>query len=188
VGSKLFWLYDSSVTNGYQGAQAQQRFAVALGYAFNRAWDISATYTKLQYIPGTAPKFSDEPVFNTAGTVLHWKPNRVRDLAAGYSYTWASKAKGIGDAATYHQLHISQDYSISKRTDLYPLEAFQRADGRTLGKPTFTATGAVNRQINGTASIGDAFSLRRRPRGACSPPGQTSSTVSRDRGNSSRKT
>lgn len=157
MGSKLFWLYVSSVTNGYQGAQAQQRFAVALGYAFNSAWVISATYTKLQYIPGTASKFSDEPVFNTAGTVLQWKPNRVWDLAAGYSYTWASKANGIGDAATYHQLNMSQYYSISKRTGLYLLEAFQRAGGRTLGTPTFTATGPVNRQINGTASIGDGF-------------------------------
>jgi predicted porin len=147
----------SSVTNGYQGAQAQQRFAVALGYTFNSAWDISATYTNVQYIPGIASKFSDEAVFNTAGTVLHWKPNTVWDLAAGYSYTWASKANGIGDAATYHQLNLSQYYSLSKRTGLYLLEAFQRADGRTLGTPTFTATGPVNRQINATASIGDGF-------------------------------
>lgn len=147
----------SAVTNGYQGAQAQQRFALALGYTFNSAWDISATYTNVQYIPGINSKFTDEAVFNTAGTVLHWKPTASWDLAAGYSYTWASKANGIDDAASYHQFNLSQYYSLSKRTGLYLLEAFQRANGRTLGTPTFTATGAINHLIDATATIGDGF-------------------------------
>ncbi|MDR5798112.1 porin [Caballeronia sp. LZ008] len=147
----------SAVTNGYQGAQAQQRFAVALGYVFNSAWDISATYTNVQYIPGINSKFTDEAVFNTAGTVLHWKPAAAWDLAAGYSYTWASQANGISDPATYHQFNLSQYYAVSKRTGFYLLEAFQRANGRTLGTPTFTPTGPVNRQIDATASIGDGF-------------------------------
>ncbi|WP_277184546.1 porin [Caballeronia sp. BR00000012568055] len=147
----------SAVTNGYQGAQAQNRFAVGLGYVFNSAWDISATYTNVQYIPGIASKFTDEQVFNTAGTVLHWKATTAWDFAAGYSYTWASKANGIDDAASYHQFNLSQYYSLSKRTGLYALEAFQRANGRTLGTPTFTAAGAVNRSIAATASIGDGF-------------------------------
>ncbi len=50
-----------------------------------------------------------------------------------------------------------QYYSLSNRTGLYALEAFQRANGPTLGSPTFTATGAINRQINATASISDGF-------------------------------
>ncbi|MDR5779518.1 porin [Caballeronia sp. LZ065] len=147
----------SAVTNGYQGAQAQNRFAVGFGYTFNSAWDVSATYTNVQYIPGINSKFSDTAVFNTAGTVLHWKATTAWDFAAGYSYTWASKANGIDDAASYHQFNLSQYYSLSKRTGLYALEAFQRANGRTLGTPVFTPTGAVNRQINATASIGDGF-------------------------------
>jgi predicted porin len=147
----------SAVTNGYQGAQAQNRFAVGLGYTFNSAWDVSATYTNVQYIPGINSKFTDEAVFNTAGTVLHWKPAAAWDFGAGYSYTWTSKANGINDAATYHQFNLSQYYSLSKRTGLYALEAFQRANGRTLGTPTFTAAGPVNRQIDATATIGDGF-------------------------------
>ncbi|CAL8481689.1 porin [Caballeronia sp. S22] len=147
----------SAVTNGYQGAQAQNRFAVGLGYVFNSAWDITATYTNVQYIPGALSKFTDEQVFNTAGTVLHWKATTAWDFAAGYSYTWASKANGIDDAASYHQFNLSQYYALSKRTGLYALEAFQRANGRTLGTPTFTAAGAVNRQIDATATIGDGF-------------------------------
>src|SRR5476651_2582534 len=62
----------SAVTNGYQTAQAQQRFAVGTGYAFNSAWDVSATYSNVQYIPGIHSLFRDTAIFNTAGAVLHW--------------------------------------------------------------------------------------------------------------------
>ncbi|WP_244846335.1 porin [Caballeronia sp. SL2Y3] len=147
----------SAVTNGYQGAQAQNRFAVGLGYTFNSAWDITATYTNVQYVPGVNSKFTDEAVFNTAGTVLHWKATSAWDFAAGYSYTWASKANGISDAASYHQFNLSQYYSLSKRTGLYALEAFQRANGRTLAQPNFSPTGAVNAQTAANATIGDGF-------------------------------
>jgi predicted porin len=147
----------SAVTAGYQRAQAQQRFAVAGGYQFNSAWDISVTYTNVQYIPGVNSRFTDQAVFNTAGTVLHWKATPAWDFAAGYSYTWASKANGINDAASYHQFNLSQYYSLSKRTGLYALEAYQRANGNTLGSPTFTPAGPVNRQISATATIGDGF-------------------------------
>jgi predicted porin len=143
----------SAITSGYQRAQAQQRFAVAGGYAFNSAWDISLTYTNVQYIPGINSQFTDEAVFNTAGGVLHWKASSAWDFAAGYSYTWASKANGISDAASYHQFNLSQYYSLSKRTGLYALEAFQRANGNTLYYPS----SGVLRQAAANASIGDGF-------------------------------
>ncbi|MFM0327277.1 porin [Caballeronia glebae] len=144
----------SAVTAGYQRAQAQQRLAVAGGYQFNSAWDISVTYTNVQYIPGVNSRFTDEAVFNTAGTVLHWKATSAWDFAAGYSYTWASKANGVNDAASYHQFNLSQYYSLSKRTGLYALEAFQRANGNTLAVPTNTST---NAQTSANATIGDGF-------------------------------
>ncbi|KND59940.1 Porin, Gram-negative type [Candidatus Burkholderia verschuerenii] len=144
----------SVITAGYQRAQAQQRFAVAGGYQFNSAFDISVTYTNVQYIPGVNSLFTDEAVFNTAGTVLHWKASTTWDFAAGYSYTWASKANGINDAASYHQFNLSQYYSLSKRTGLYALEAFQRANGNTLAVPSGTTR---NRQTAANATIGDGF-------------------------------
>ncbi|MEI6003231.1 porin, partial [Paraburkholderia bengalensis] len=39
----------SAVTNGYQTAQSQQRFAVGAGYTFSSQFDITATYTNVQY-------------------------------------------------------------------------------------------------------------------------------------------
>ncbi|TCG08673.1 porin [Paraburkholderia steynii] len=141
----------SAITNGFNQAQAQQRFAVDGGYVFNSSWDISFAYSNVQYIPGINSKFTDTAVWNTAGTVLHWKPTVALDLATGYSYTWASKANGISDAAKYHQIVLSQYYALSKRTGLYALEGFQRALGKTLGNP---GTGTI---INATPAIGDSF-------------------------------
>jgi predicted porin len=141
----------SAVTNGYQTAQAQQRFAVGTGYAFNSAWDVSATYSNVQYIPGIHSLFRDTAIFNTAGAVLHWHAATSLDLATGYSYTRATKANGIDSVAQYHQFNLSEYYSLSKRTGLYALQAFQRAKGKTLGTPGASSI------INATATLGDGF-------------------------------
>lgn len=137
----------SAINAGYQLAAAQQRFAVLGSYTFSPAWDISVSYSNVQYIPGVNSKFASQAIFNTGGAVLHYKATPTLDLAAGYSYTRAAKANGIADAATYHQITLSQYYSFSKRTGLYVLEAYQKANGKTL-----SPTGGV---IDATASIGD---------------------------------
>ncbi|MGF6753491.1 porin [Paraburkholderia sp. GAS42] len=139
----------SGVNNGYQTAQAQQRVAVTGGYAFTKQWDVSFSYSNVQYIPGTNSKFHDQATFNTGGAVLHFKPITTLDLAAGYSYTRATESNGISSAASYQQFNLSQFYSLSKRTGLYALEAYTRANGQTLG------TKGAGNIINATAVIGD---------------------------------
>jgi predicted porin len=138
----------SAVNNGYQTAQAQQRIAVTGGYAFSSQWDVSFSYSNVQYIAGINSKFHQEAIFNTGGAVLHFKPSPVFDLAAGYSYTRATSANGISRTASYQQFNLSQFYSLSKRTGLYAVEAYQRAGGQTLGTDGVSI-------INATAAIGD---------------------------------
>lgn len=140
----------SAVTNGYQTARAQQRFAVGVGYTFNSQFNITATYSNVQYISGVGSAFRNNAIWNTAGIVLHFKPTVAWDFAAGYSYTRATKANGITSSAQYQQVNLSQYYSLSKRTGLYLLEAYQRANGQTLGTNGRTI-------INATATIGDGF-------------------------------
>jgi predicted porin len=146
----------SAVTNGYQGAQAQQRFAVAGMWTFNSSWDVSVSYSNVQYIPGINSKFFDTAVFNTEGAVLHYKALYDLDLAGGYSYTRATEANGITAPAQYQQVTLSQYYTLSRRTGIYALQAYQRANGNTLGTPSFT-TAAPTPQIAATAAMGDAF-------------------------------
>jgi predicted porin len=141
----------SALTNGYQTAQAQQRFAVTGNYAFASSLDLSFSYSNVQYIPGVNSRFTDTAIFNTGGTVLHWKPVVALDLAAGYSYTRATKANGITSSAAYQQFNLGQYYSLSKRTGLYAVEGYQRANGSTLG------TNGRGNIINATASLGDGF-------------------------------
>ena len=47
-------------------------------------------------------------------------------LGVGYIYT---KASGDNDAK-YHQVSLGADYSLSKRTDIYLVGAYQHASGR----------------------------------------------------------
>jgi predicted porin len=141
----------SAVNVGYQTAAAQQRVAITGGYAFNQSWDVSASYSNVQYIPGVGSSFTDTAIFNTAGAVLHWRPTTPVDLAAGYSFTRATKANAITSAAQYQQFTLSGLYSLSKRTSLYALTSYQKANGKTLGA---SGRGSV---IDATASIGDGF-------------------------------
>jgi predicted porin len=138
----------SAINNGFQTAAKQQRVAVTGGYAFNSQWDVSFAYSNVQYAAGQASLFHDTQIWNTGGAVLHWKPISVLDLAAGYSYTRATSSNGIQSTASYSQFNLSQYYTLSKRTGLYALEAYQRASGQTL-------SGNGKSIINAVASIGD---------------------------------
>ena len=140
----------SAVTNGFQTAQAQQRFAVGAGYTFNSQFDITATYSNVQYIPGIGSSFHNQATWNTGGLVLHWKPTAAWDFGTGYSYTRATQSNGISSSAQYQQVNLSEYYALSKRTGLYALQAYQRANGQTLGSNGKTI-------INATATLGDGF-------------------------------
>ena len=141
----------SALSNGYQTAQGQQRFAVGAMYAFTSSFDVRGTYTNTQYIPGVGSAFHNTAIFNTGGIAVHWKPAVAWDLAAGYSYTRATEANGIEDSARYQQVTLGEYYSLSKRTALYALQAYTRAAGQTLG------TRGAGNVINATATIGDTF-------------------------------
>lgn len=141
----------SSLNNGYQTNQAQQRAAVNIDIKFRPDWDLAFSFSNVQYIPGVNSAFRDTAIFNTAGVVLHWKPMSLMDLAGGYSYTRATQANGITSSAQYQQFNLAQFYYLSKRTELYALEVYQRANGNTLG------TNGAGNVIKATASIGDGL-------------------------------
>ncbi|VXC90909.1 Outer membrane protein (Porin) [Burkholderia sp. 8Y] len=143
----------SALTYGYRNNQAQQRVAVAGGWQFSPAFDISLSYSNVQYIPGVNSGFRDEAIFNTGGAVLHWKPRIEWDLAAGYAYTRATEANGVKSPAHYSQFNLMQYYNLSKRTGLYLLEAYQRASGQTYA---LSANG-VGSIIGATANVGDGM-------------------------------
>lgn len=139
---------NTAITAGYQTAAAQNRFAVTGGYQFSNQFDVTASYSNVQYIAGPLSSFASTAIFNTAGLVLHYHPAPAWDLAAGYAYTRGTRANGISSPASYSQINLTQLYSLSKRTRIYMLEVFQRANGQTLD-----ANGKV---ISAVANIGEA--------------------------------
>lgn len=146
---------NTGLTANYQAAAAQQRIAATAGYKFSDRFDVTASYSNVQYIAGAnssvaslggTPGFHNTVTFNTGGVALHFKPTIAWDLAAGYAYTHASAANGTS-GANYSQVNLTELYNLSKRTRLYVLEAYQRASGQTLG-----ANGAPAAAV---ASIGE---------------------------------
>jgi predicted porin len=71
--------------------------------------------------------------------------NAAIELGVGYNYT---KGSGNNVDASYNQVSLGADYSLSKRTVLYALAAYQKASGNTID----AETGQV---VAATASIAD---------------------------------
>jgi predicted porin len=124
---------NTGITAGYQTAAAQNRLAVTGGYAFNSQFDVSASYSNVQYVAGPNSSFHGTAIFNTGGIVLHYRPVTAWDLAVGYAYTRATESNGISAPAGYSQINLTQLYNLSKRTKIYVLEAYQHASGQTIG-------------------------------------------------------
>ncbi|WP_321954181.1 porin [Paraburkholderia bannensis] len=143
----------SAINYGYRNAQAQQRVAVDGAWVFSPSFDVSLSYSNVQYVPGINSGFKDEAIFNTVGGVVHWKPSVTLDIAGGYSYTSASKANGISNSARYHQFSMAQYYAVSKRTGFYFVEGYQRALGQTFNVNASGTTGI----IRASASVGDGM-------------------------------
>ncbi|NKJ49154.1 porin [Burkholderia sp. SG-MS1] len=101
------------------------------------------SYSNAQYKPDSQSGFLTTQKFNVGRVYLGYQVTPAALLGLGYAYT-----KGSGDAsATYHQVSLGGDYSLSKRTDLYLVGAWQHASGEQRD-PT---TGQL---VSATASIG----------------------------------
>jgi len=101
------------------------------------------SYSNAQYKPDAASGFDTTQKFNVGRAYVGYQITPAALLGIGYAYT-----KGTGDAsATYNQVSLGGDYSLSKRTDLYVVGAWQHASGEQRD-PT---TGAL---VGATASIG----------------------------------
>ncbi|MDE1179805.1 porin [Paraburkholderia sp.] len=139
----------SAVNAGYTSARAVQHVA-AVGVYRIGAVELGLNYSNVKYLPGGESLFTDTAVFNTYGALARYTFDSNVDVAAGYSYTRASKANGIDDSARYQQVSLKEAYHMSKRTTFYALQAYQHANGKTLG------AAGVSDVIDANAVIGDS--------------------------------
>ncbi|BAN26124.1 porin [Caballeronia insecticola] len=144
---------NSPVNNGYVSAESAQLIAAAARYTYNDLM-LGLNYSNVQYAPGALSRFADEAVFNSYGAIATYRLTPAVNVAAGYSYTRASKANGITDPAQYHQVSFEETYSLSTRTTFYALQAYQRARGKSLVAPGSAAGGGSI--ANAVAVVGDS--------------------------------
>jgi predicted porin len=101
----------------------------------------SASNTRYKPVSAFVTGNSKTESFNSGAVFFNYQVTPAALLGAGYNLTRSSGVSG----ATYHQFSLGSDYSLSKRTDLYLIGAYQKANGQTI------AGGAL---VNATASIG----------------------------------
>ncbi|MGI4861693.1 MAG: porin [Janthinobacterium lividum] len=118
--------FDGPVNSGYATAHSIS-IARAAGQYVLGAFTMGASYSNAQYKPDGSSVFTTAEKYNTGQAFLNYQATPAMLVGAGYSFT-----KSSGDtAAKYHQVSIGADYSLSKRTDIYVVGAYQHASGET---------------------------------------------------------
>lgn len=140
--------FDGPINSGYVSAKSIGIARVAAQYTVG-AFTLGASYSNAQYKADAFSAFRSTEKYNVGQGFLNYQATAALLLGVGYSYTKAS-----GDtSATYHQASLGADYSLSKRTDVYLVGAYQHASG-TVGDGTRTAAQASigSYGYNGTSS------------------------------------
>jgi len=135
---------DTAVNAAFaDGAQSLGIGRVAGQYAFG-AITVGGSYSNVKYRPLTnMGLFASAETFNSGSAYANYQLNPATLLGLGYTYM---KSSGV-TSASYNQLSVGSDYNLSKRTDLYAVLAYQKANGDALN----AAGTAV---VNANASIG----------------------------------
>ncbi|HEY1997024.1 porin [Paraburkholderia sp.] len=143
----------SALNAGYVSAKALQHIAAAADYTIGNLM-LGLNYSNVQYVSGSHSIFRDTAVFNTYAALATYRFTPAFDMAGAFSYTLASQANGIDNAARYQQYSLKESYHLSKRTTLYALQAYQHANGQTLNAKAaiVEAAPAVGDSQNSTPS------------------------------------
>jgi predicted porin len=133
--------FDGPINGGYISAKSIGIARLAAQYTVG-PFTMGASYSNAQYKSDGFSTFGSTEKYNVGQGFFNYQATPALLLGLGYSYTKAS-----GDtSATYHQASLGADYSLSKRTDVYLVGAYQHASGQTRN-----ADGTVS---NAQASIG----------------------------------
>ncbi|QBR01953.1 porin [Paraburkholderia pallida] len=133
--------FDGPVNSGYDTAKSINIARVAANFRTG-PYTFGLSYSNSNYKADAQSAFLSSEIFNTGQGFFNYQVNPALLLGLGYSYTHAS-----GDTnASYNQISLGADYSLSKRTDVYLVGAWQHASGSQLN-----ADGTVS---SAEASIG----------------------------------
>ncbi|CCD39497.1 Outer membrane protein (porin) [Candidatus Paraburkholderia kirkii UZHbot1] len=116
-------LFDGPINNAYALAHAIGIARGAIQYSIG-AFTVGGSYSNAQYKADAGSRFGSQH-FNVGNGFVNFQVTPALLTSLGYTYTKA----GGDTSATYHQVSIGADYSLSKRTDFYAVAAYQHASG-----------------------------------------------------------
>ncbi|RDV00954.1 porin [Trinickia dinghuensis] len=119
-------LFDSNINAGYATAKSIGIARLAGQYTVG-PFTMGASYSNAQYKPDAFSTFTSSEKYNSGSGFFNYQASPALLLGLGYTYM---KSSG-NTAATYHQVSLGADYSLSKRTDVYLVSAYQHASGNT---------------------------------------------------------
>ncbi|WP_174952808.1 porin [Burkholderia lata] len=120
-------IFDGPINSGYLSAKSIGIAQVAGQYAIGPV-TLGLGYSNAQYRRDgdSLAGFANTQKYNTGRAFVTYQASAPLLLGIGYAYT---KASGNVDAK-YHQVSLGADYSLSKRTDIYLIGAYQHANGQ----------------------------------------------------------
>ncbi|MPW20659.1 porin [Paraburkholderia sp. CNPSo 3157] len=125
----------SIINLGYASAKSVGIGSIAAQYVAGQ-FTFNVRYSNAQYKPDGFSAFASTERFNVAAAYVGYQATPAALLGLGYTYT-----HGAGDtSATYNQISLGADYSLSKRTTVYLIGAYQHANGTQRIDETHTAT------------------------------------------------
>ncbi len=124
TGASSDAIFEGPINTGYTSAKSIGIGQVAGQYTFG-PFTAGLGYSNAQYKRDGSSLFARTEKFNTGRAFATYQATPAILLGLGYSYT---KASGDTDAK-YHQVSLGGDYSLSKRTDIYLVGAYQHASG-----------------------------------------------------------
>ncbi|KVG64079.1 porin [Burkholderia cenocepacia] len=127
-------IIDGPINAGYVTAKSIGIAQVAGQYSIGPV-TFGLGYSNAQYKPDAYSAFTSTEKYNTGRGFVTYQVTPPLLLGLGYSYT---KASGNTDAK-YHQVSVGADYSLSKRTDVYLVGAYQHASGTQLNEDGTTS-------------------------------------------------
>ena len=135
-------LFSSAINEGFASAKSIQIVRAGGQYAIGAA-TLGLAYSNTQYSSDSLSAFHGTAKFNNGSAYVNYHVTPALNAGVGYNYTSLTGPA----SAHYNQVNLGADYALSKRTDVYALAGYQKANGNTL-----SATGAI---VGAQASIGD---------------------------------
>ncbi|KXU84674.1 porin [Caballeronia megalochromosomata] len=143
-------LGNSPVISGYASAHTLQVIGAGASYTFGAA-TIGATYSNTKFkglgdtTSGPAPLtgIAGTATLNNAEVNFRYQLTPALLLGAAYVFTKSSGVDGAS-GARYHQGALGVDYFLSKRTDIYMVGVYQKANGTdSTGNPAVASISQI---------------------------------------------